>query len=150
MAKKLTATEKREKKRQSFANFMRSKPEHILRRVASAYEQAREEAYRFELLDSDMTRKNHFLKQHLRKENLGGFAIGGRDITYKQAAIVCAMTEGRYGGIKHPEVLALYQNPADKLTYRELAESLFLATPSNDQDMENLISEYDESMIGGN
>lgn len=81
-----------EEQRQKFADYLRSKPQHVLRRIADAYNTSLMEESRFQ--------KELTFYQILQNQSLGGFRIGNRSISYSQARVVYEMVvNGKYGGL---------------------------------------------------
>jgi hypothetical protein len=116
-----------EKERQRFANFMRTKPEHVLRRISTAFDIATQ--YRELGLEG--------FQNAMKRQFLEGYVINGRELSISQARIVYEMvTQGKYGGLKRND---RPYNPQLAITQRP--EGYF--PPIIPQDMEECRKEMD-------
>lgn len=130
-----------EKDRQRYADFMRTKPEHLLRRIAVAYDRA------LDYVAMGLRTGNEALSEELRKEGLLGFKI-----SYKQARIVYEMVvEEKYGGLKGPQGQQLQESQTIRTQPANLESNLQDCTfpEISKQTPEEYLKKYEEGLIGG-
>jgi hypothetical protein len=96
-----------EEDRRNFAYcVLRGKPDHLLRRVASAYDWASTER------DAMGTIPQRSWESALKRFGIENFTINGRAISYGQARIAYRLVHGEFGGLKGPSGdVAIFENP---------------------------------------
>jgi hypothetical protein len=106
MAKKKQYTEA---DRQRFANVLRTRSEHVLRRIADAYKQALESGETY-------IGKQFLFYSQINAQSLSNCQINNTPITYAQARVVYEMVFNvKYGGLNQntrtSKGLAVFQRP---------------------------------------
>lgn len=99
-----------------FANFLRAtRTSHVLRRIAFTFLHTYQQIRKREIEHNPLSEKDYssFLHSKLKYQNLEGYHIGLRPVSYKQAEFIYEMVQlGKYGGVDGASnPLPLFQIP---------------------------------------
>jgi hypothetical protein len=128
-----------QEQRQRLATTFRTMPQHLLRRIADAYEDA-SRLVNTHLADPEQAIGTAFVRQGLREMHFGKAAL-----SYRQARVVYELVrKGEYGGLdnegKTTKSLVL---PGKIDTFQRPGEVVLRAEAASASDMDRYIQEYD-------